>query len=342
MPLQAEFERRFDRQWPVQAWSQVNVVAAVSGGADSVAMLRAMHSLRQAAAREAAGEVIVAHVNHSLRADAGDDAAFVEPLAASLGCRYELRTVDTHSAATGQGDGVEAAARQLRYEALREIVHQTGARYLATAHTADDLAETVLHRIVRGTGLAGLAGIPQARRLSDSATVIRPLLAFRRGEIEAYLAQIGQDFRTDATNADTGLTRNRIRHELLPRLRDSFNPNVDGALIRLSEHAAEMESASRQVVNQLASAAVVESRQDRIVIDCSRLGSEPSYFISQLIVSQWTQWDWPRQGMTREHWQRLTEIIGSAADVPPINFPGGVSAQKNRAGQLVLTRPVED
>src|SRR5688572_29033082 len=208
-----DFELRLATDWPPAAWREVTVIAAVSGGADIVALLRALLAIRQ----QGAGRQVAAHCNHRLRgAESEADAAFVADLCRQLGLTCEIGIVDVSQAANS-GDGLEAAAREARYGFLKSVAARHGARYLATAHTADDQAETLLHRIVRGTGLAGLAGIPRVRPLNELTTLIRPLLGARRSEVLAYLADIGQEYRHDASNLDRRFTRNRIRHELLPR-----------------------------------------------------------------------------------------------------------------------------
>src|SRR5262249_19663731 len=138
-------------------------------------------------------------------------------------------------------DGLEAAARDARYHFLRSTAERLGARYVATGHTADDQVETILHHILRGSGLAGLAGVPRLRSPSAAVTLIRPLLTIERTEVEDYLRQLGQDYRCDASNLSTEHTRNRIRHELLPLLADRFNPHVRDALRRLGTLAGEAQ-----------------------------------------------------------------------------------------------------
>lgn len=155
------FETRLAQSWPPATWRDVTVVIAVSGGADSVALLHGLKALDQGGA----GELIAAHFDHRLRAESGEDAAFVRDLAEEIGCRAEIGVASqpTRSA----GDGLEAAAREARYDFFRETARRLGARFVVTAHTADDQAETVLQRLIRGTGLHGAAGIPRARELMD-------------------------------------------------------------------------------------------------------------------------------------------------------------------------------
>src|SRR5205823_11908216 len=133
---------------------------------------------------------------------------------------------DVAAVAQGSGRGIEETARDERYRFLEVTAVAIGCRAIATAHTADDQAETILHHVLRGTGLAGLRGIPRARELASGITLIRPLLDLERSVVLDYLAKIGQDFRDDASNRDEAYTRNRIRHQLLPLLAREYNPHI--------------------------------------------------------------------------------------------------------------------
>ena len=192
------------------------VLVALSGGADSVALLRALQAL--------AYPVRAFHLNHCLRgAESDRDEAFCRALCAELGVPLTVERIDV-AAARAAGEGIEAAARRIRYTRLTAAAQ--GVK-IATAHTADDNLETMLFHLVRGTGPKGLAGIPPVR-----GQVIRPLLSVTRAAVEAYLHALGQDYVTDSTNADDAYTRNRIRHEVVPVLRQ-INPAVSGSAARL-------------------------------------------------------------------------------------------------------------
>jgi len=177
-----EIETQLAGAFTTYGWNDVGVVVAVSGGADSVALLRGMASARSTLA--GSGRLIVAHFNHGLRgAESDADQAFVEELAA----RFQLQCCSARAAPAGSGHVAEEAARNQRYAFLLQTASTQGARVVATAHTADDQIETVLHRVVRGSGLSGLAGIPFTRSLSEAVALVRPLLHYRRAEILAYL-----------------------------------------------------------------------------------------------------------------------------------------------------------
>ena len=150
-----------------------------------------------------------------------------------------LERIDVAAQARADCANLEATARRLRYRWLAKVAREAGAHWIATGHTADDQAETVLHRLLRGTGLQGLRGIAGRRKLEPGVSLVRPLLQTTRTEIIAYLEQLHQPFRQDSTNRDLSYTRNRIRLELLPYLAERYNPAVSIALARLAEQANE-------------------------------------------------------------------------------------------------------
>jgi len=223
------------------------VAAAVSGGADSVAMLRALVELRE----ELGLRLSVAHLNHGIRgAEADGDAEFVRELAAkfSLPCRIEK--VDAPGWAREKKLSLETAARELRYAFFERLIADGEATTIATAHTMDDQAETVLLRLLRGAGTAGLAAIPMTRALGRGR-VARPLLGVRRAEIERYLQGLGQAWREDATNASDEPLRNRVRHELTPLL-ESWNPAIKQTLAQTARLAAAEEEHWRRRIAEIA------------------------------------------------------------------------------------------
>lgn len=196
-----------------------NVLVALSGGADSVCLLRVLCELQDRFSLT----IHAAHVNHMLRgADADADEAFCRALCEKLGVGISVLKKDVRQFAADTRQGTEAAARQVRYEFFETVKKQLGLDKIATAHNQNDQAETSLLYYLRGSGIDGIKGIVPVRK--DG--VIRPLLCVTRDEIEAYLSALGQDFVTDATNQAEDYTRNKIRHSLLPALAAEYNPNL--------------------------------------------------------------------------------------------------------------------
>ena len=225
----AERERLFRRL--------AKVVVAVSGGADSVAALLLLREL----AEEHGFEVVAAHFDHHLRADSGGDRAFVSELCERLDVPCMTGEGDVLLAAGEMGTGIEETARRLRYQFLAFAAERQGAAAVATGHTADDHVETVLHHLVRGSGVRGMRGMLPSAPLPGmpSLRLIRPILSLGRTETVAVCNAAGIDYREDSTNAELHATRNRIRHVVLPQLREE-NPGADAAILGLAESAREL------------------------------------------------------------------------------------------------------
>jgi tRNA(Ile)-lysidine synthase len=338
-------ESRVQRDWPPHVWCDLHVVLAVSAGPDSVAMLRAIHALKATSGGH--GKLMVAHFNHGTRGTAADaDQAWLDHLCHRLELPLVFGRAGEQVVVDDRGIGWEAAARAARYRFLRETAEKIGARYVAVAHTLNDQVETVLHRVLRGTGLDGLAGIPRNRPLSPTVTLVRPLLSANRFEILQYLRDIGQDFRTDETNSDTRWTRNRLRHELLPMLRDQYNPGVEDALLRLAAQAGEVQQLIAGFAQQIAEecvsreAARVEGSNTEVVrvrIDCRRLADSPLPLVREVCRIAWQQSQWPLQAMGYDEWQQLAELIMDKRGVP-INLPGGIRGRWENS--VVLLEPI--
>ncbi len=202
------------------------VVVGVSGGADSIALLHILSELKDLNL-----DITAAHLNHGIRAEAAErDSEFVERAATDLGLRYEHKKVDTLAYKEEKKLSLEDAARELRYEFFDEVREKLGASKVATAHTKDDQAETVLMRLLRGSGLRGLSGIPPVSR----GYLIRPLLYFNRSEIEEYLQSKGVEWVEDSTNTSLEFLRNRVRQELIPVLTE-YNPQLTDTLTRTAD-----------------------------------------------------------------------------------------------------------
>jgi len=227
------------------------VGVAVSGGADSVALLLLLLEIRE----ELGVVLIVVHLNHQLRGRASDaDERFVAKLAARRGLDLQAHRADVARLAERSKRNVEDAARRARYAWFAQVAKEKHLTRIATAHTSDDQAETVLAHIFRGTGLAGLAGIH-----AQAGEVIRPLLSFRRAELRAFLRLRQQEWREDATNRDTTRTRARIRRKLIPLLEKQFQPAVVEHLAALADRAHENEALLTALSEQARRSLVVSS-----------------------------------------------------------------------------------
>lgn len=299
------------REVPV---SSQNVLVAVSGGADSVALLRGLEALRP----EINLRLIVAHFNHKIRGEAADnDENWVADLSEKLEIPCYIGVAQTEPESTIS----EENARDQRYQFLIETAQKTGARFVVLAHHADDQAETVLHHILRGTGISGLRGIPRSRQLVEGVTLIRPMLDIRRAEIIDYLHEISQEFRIDHTNSESQFTRNRIRNELLPSLRKDFNPQFETALLRLSQQAGEYQQLVDSIVDGLESSVFVDRQENICRINMDALEYQPLLIIRSCFVRLWTLQNWPRKSMGNHEWTVLSESLQSKKS---FTLPGAI------------------
>jgi len=334
MPNRHAVENALAASWPPEDWQDLTVAVAVSGGADSVALLRGLVALKTGGE----GRLAVAHLNHGLRGrEAEADEAFVVDLCRRLDVSCHIGGARVAEVAAGRGDGLEEAARVARYRFLAETASQIGARYVATAHTADDQAETILHRILRGTGIAGLAGMPRARAIEGcGASLIRPLLGVHRSELVAYLTDLGQPYREDTSNRDPKHTRNRLRHDLLPTLARDYNPGVADALLRLGRLAGEVQSVIDALAADLAERCLARQTPQTLEIDRAALADQPCYLVREVLVQLWGNQRWPLQSMGFAEWEELAEMATAVApQTAKRTFPGGVSAEV-RANGLTL------
>ena len=295
-------------------------IVAVSGGADSVALFRGLLECRVEG-------LVIGHFNHRLRGEESEeDEQFVHNLGERLGVPVRVGSADVKAA----GGNQEAMARTLRYDWLTTVALEVGARWVATGHTADDQAETVLHRLIRGTGIAGLSGMARRRPLCDGVEVVRPLLATSRTDVLEYLRAHHQDYRTDSTNLDAAFTRNRIRHELLPLLK-TFNPRVVEALTRLADQARAATEERETYLTRFLDRCELPRAGERVILDASELRRFGVNDLRELFRAVWQREGWPQLGMTAAHWTRLVDI--TAGTISAADFPGGITAR--RVGKVV-------
>ena len=306
-----------------------------------MALFRAMHALKTSGP----GRLVAGHVNHGLRGEESEaDAQFVRELCQRFGVPCEVVRAGIDPQMPEAADGLETAARTIRYQALQQMAAHCGARYVVTAHTADDQAETILHRIVRGTGIHGLAGIPRARHLGPGCTLIRPLLGLRRSDLASYLADVGQSFRSDSSNADPRFTRNRLRHQLLPLLAAQFNSGIVDALLRLGSLAGEAQEVIDRRVQELTTQCVLRDGSEALRIQLQPLAGQPPYLLRELLIAAWRDAGWPMQAMGFQQWDALMEMTLAidAGDRPAAIkrvLPGNIRAEVCD-GELRLLPPL--
>ncbi len=301
---------------------QTCVLVGVSGGADSVALLTILHELAASDGRD--WRLAVAHLNHGLRDNAAADEQFVRELAEKLALPCYVEHRDIAGEAKSSGKTIEEAGRDARLDFFARAADQNGYTCVALGHHADDNIETVLHRIFRGTHLRGLGGIAASRQLDLGVELVRPLLQCRRSEIEQFCKARGLEWREDETNTDVKYSRNFIRHELLPLLREKLNPRVDEAISRLALSACQADQFLRSRAMEL----LIDEQEgvgDYTGFNTALLADKPEILqrcVLKLVVEGQGV---PLKAMTFDHYQQLAAIC--RPDGPTgMQLPGGFEA----------------
>ncbi len=317
------------------------VGVAVSGGADSVALLRLLN-----AARPKVGiTLIVVHFDHCLRPESAEDARFVESLARAYGLTFVGERAHAADIAAASKQNLEDTARRLRYDFFARTVQEGHATKIAVAHTMDDQAETVMARLVRGTGPSGLAGI-----YPRMGTVVRPLLGIRRAALRNYLRQIGQQWREDNTNLDLTRQRARIRARLMPSLEQDFSPHAAEHLANLAKLSREEEVFWAALLGDRV-AALVKKTGAAVSISVDKLLA-PFAFSPQMASAQderqrclterlvrrlYEEVAGANRELTSKHVEQVIRMANTGASGKRIELPGGVTAAQN-FGELVFAR----
>ena len=343
-----------ENEFGYQSWRQIRTIVAVSGGPDSVALLRGMLGAAELHGDPQPKNLIVAHVDHGLRGSESEgDAKFVESLAKQLGLQFVLANslaspfeVEPRQEDQERVDqGTKAASpseerlRNFRYDNLLETAMNVGARYIVTGHNQNDQIETILFRILRGTGIAGLSGIPSIRLGNDSVSIVRPLLRTRRSEIEAYLSEINQDFRVDSSNSSSNYQRNYLRNELLPLIESRFGPGIESSLLRLGSQAAQANEFIESQSESLGPA-ILSRSPSKIQLDCAILSTQPKILVRQFLVRIWSSQNWPRQAMGFDWWEKICAGVTAPQvgdqECLVLNLPGGI--RFSRTGNMAALK----
>jgi tRNA(Ile)-lysidine synthase len=297
------------------------LLLAVSGGADSMSLL---HGTRQLWP-DGNGQIVVAHVNHQLRgSESAADAEFVREAAKSQGLRFILLTCDVPKQREAVRGGIEEVARRNRYRLLQDAALANGLGDVVCGHHQEDQAETVLHNILRGTGMKGLAGMSARRLLCEDVQLIRPLLSISRAAVVDFLHARQVSWQTDASNESPEFTRNRIRQQLLPLLAEEYNPQIARSLIRLAGHARDVNTLASQVGQRCLDDVVLELQRGICRLNRTRLAVWPQSVVRSALRLIWDYQSWPQQAMTQAHWHHLAADLqdtnGKPGDVPGVDI----------------------
>lgn len=291
------------------------VIVALSGGADSCALLDIMSCLKELSPR-----LIAAHINHNLRGDESDaDEEFTRLLASRYNIPFESCKIDVATMARKHGLNLEDAGRRVRYKYLEEIRSKYSAQAIALAHHADDQAETILMRLLRGSGMAGLSGMD-----FHSGYLIRPLLDVNRHEIEQYMEERGLEFRQDSSNSNMLFLRNRIRHELLPYLRD-YNPNICKRLNTTASVLADenklLESIAMSQLNQ-----AVAQHTNTLTFSVRWLLEQPIAIRRRILRLALERLAGNLDNLSFDHIEAIQHILESPKPNTKLSLPQGVTA----------------
>jgi tRNA(Ile)-lysidine synthase len=274
-PLELKFEE-FVRFHHLIAPKQT-VLLAVSGGMDSMVMLHVISRLRE----RFDVQIVLVHVNHQLRGEESmEDEQFVREMSVAYGISFHCERVDVISYADEHGLSKQIAARQLRYACFERVRQQVGAHVVATAHHADDNAETVLLNILRGTGIHGLAGIPLKREIG---CIIRPLLFATRQEIEMYAIENNIKYRTDSSNMSLVYRRNLLRHTILPPL-VKRTPHIVETLNIVANTMRDVSEKLHAMVDEAIRSLARKDSQDRLMLDVEKLEMESDFLRDEIFV----------------------------------------------------------
>ncbi len=319
-------ELQLSQAWPPRNWEGTRILMAVSGGADSIALLTALHHLARRP------ELLhVGHFNHHWRGPESDaDADFVAKTCRDLGIDCKIG----HAATGGDFPRTEESARKQRYAFLTRLAYQVGARYVVTAHTADDRIETMLHNLCRGTGLAGMCTPESRSELDAELILVRPMLSISREQVLSYLGYRQQAFRLDASNADTAFTRNYIRHRIWPLLRERFGPSLDQHWLDFSDIVGQSRQAIAHYAQQLIHeyAAVGDrnekGRSSSLRMSVQKLRAVPWPVTQAALELEWRRLGWPLKDMSRRHWEQIRlavyESSSRNASGEKLNLPADI------------------
>ncbi|MBP2681056.1 MAG: tRNA(Ile)-lysidine synthetase, partial [Candidatus Krumholzibacteriota bacterium] len=308
------------------------VLVAVSGGADSMALLTVLHRL----SGELGISLAVGHFNHRLRESAGDELECVREYAASLRLPFHSGAGDVRAMVDSTGDSVEEAGRKARYRFLERTAEDIEADRIATGHTRCDHTETVLMRMLRGTGLRGLAGIPVRR-----GKIVRPLRDLTHENTVSYCRALSIPYAEDPSNADLRFFRNRVRHELLPLLRMRYDDRIDDNLAKLAANAQSVVGKIRIETKPLIEKYFSQTSPDTWVLETSDIARLDETTLIVLFGDLFAEKLSCDMDFTRVHYEGLVRLVGDArASGKSLSLPGLTVWREH--GKLVITRRTAD
>lgn len=291
------------------------LILGVSGGPDSISMLKILNDIRNDKNLHMKFDIIVAHVNHMIREEAKDDEEFVKEFCEKINVPFYSKSIDVQKIANNNKIGTEEAGRNARYDFFDEILKKTNSNKIAIAHNKNDKVETMIMNMLRGSGIAGLRGIEPIK----NNKYIRPLIECERFEIEQYCKDNQIDARIDKTNFENIYTRNKIRNVVIPYIKQEFNPNIIQTMDRLSDLVKEDDEYLEKVVQNEYKRLIIEEKQNEFIMDLKAFNKEERVIKSRLLL------------------YTISRLLGSAKGIEKIHIEDVIKLCENNIGNKYLT-----
>ena len=287
------------------------IVLGVSGGPDSISMLNILNEIKG----DFDFEIYVAHINHMIREDAGDDEKYVQDYCEKNNISFYVKRIDVQQFANNSKLGTEEAGRKIRYDFFEEVMQKVGANKIGIAHNKNDKIETIIMNLIRGSGLSGLKGIEPLR----DDKYIRPLIECERHEIEQYCEQYNLNPRIDKTNFENDYTRNKIRNIVIPYIQKEFNSNIIQTIDRLSQVAVEESDYINKQTNEIYQKLLIEKDTKQIVLRLKEFNKQEKVIKNRIIL------------------KAIKDVMGSTERIEKIHIEDIIKLCDNNVGNKFLT-----
>mgnify|MGYP004668237173 CR=1 FL=1 len=280
------------------------IVVGVSGGPDSITLLNVLKNIKEKEIIKF--NLVVCHINHMIREEAISDEKYVEEYCKKNNIEFFAKRIKVEEMAEKEKIGTEEAGRKARYEFFNEILNKTNANKIATAHTANDNAETVLMNIIRGSGTLGLKGIE-----AKNGKLIRPLIECKRSEIEKYCKDENLNPRIDKTNFENIYTRNKVRNMLIPYIENNLNPNIIEAINRLSNLSKQENDFLEKLTKEAYKKILVEQKKNEIILDLNSFNSQEIVIKNRLVLYTINILFGTRSGIEKKHIEDIIKLCSN-------------------------------
>lgn len=280
------------------------IVIGVSGGPDSITLLNVLIEIKREKIIDF--DMVVCHVNHMIREEADGDEEYVSNFCKKYNIEFFAKRIKVEDISKQEKIGTEEAGRKARYEFFSDILERTSSNKIATAHTANDNAETVLMNIIRGSGTSGLKGI-EAKR----GNLIRPLIECKRDEIEEYCKVNNLNPRIDKTNFENVYTRNKVRNLLIPYIKENFNPNIIETINRLSDLSKAENDYLEKETEKAFKETLIEKKNNQIILDLNRFNLQETVIKSRLVLYTINILFGTRSGIEKKHIEDIIKLCSN-------------------------------